>query len=114
MGFWQELHKHYNFVKDQTDEEHDSPFGELDSTFLIANANGIFYVSSNMSVTRFEQYCAIGSGADFSLGTIYALYALDYSAEAIARQAIEAAKTVNIYCGGQTALYHVKNSNTSA
>jgi ATP-dependent protease HslVU (ClpYQ) peptidase subunit len=73
MGFWRDLHDKYSFVKDQTDEDEDSPFGGLDSTFLIVNPHGIFYVSSNMSVTMFEKYFAIGSGSDFSFGTIYAL-----------------------------------------
>lgn len=97
------------FVKDQTEEDENSPFGGLDATFLIANPNGIFYVSSNMSVTKFETYFAIGSGADFSLGVMYALYNLDHSADEIAKKAIEAAMTFNIYCGGDIDLFHVKN-----
>jgi ATP-dependent protease HslVU (ClpYQ) peptidase subunit len=107
MKFWKDLHEHYSFVKDQTDDEHDSPFGALDATFLIANAHGIFYVSSNMSVTRFERYFAIGSGADFSLGVMYALYELDMPAEVIATKAVEAAKTFNIYCGGDTDVFRI-------
>jgi ATP-dependent protease HslVU (ClpYQ) peptidase subunit len=108
MKFWKDLHEKYNFVNDQTDSDDDSPFGGLDSTFLITNPNGIFYVSSNMSVTGFQKYFAIGSGADFALGTIYALYEMDFSAEEIARRAVEAAITFNIYCGGNVDLYHVK------
>ncbi len=108
MDFWKDLHEKYNFVKDQTDEDDDSPFGGLDSTFLIVNRNGIFYVSSNMSITKFKKYFAIGSGADFSLGTIYALYDLDYSAEEIARKAVESAMMFNIYCGGEITLFKVK------
>ncbi len=108
MKFWKELHEHYNFVNDQTNEEDDSPFGGLDSTFLIANPHGIFYVSANMSVTKFEKYFAIGAGADFSLGTIYALYDLECHAEEIVRRAIESAMTFNIYCGGEIDLYKVK------
>jgi ATP-dependent HslUV protease subunit HslV len=107
MEFWQGLHKKYSFVKDQTDEDHDSPFGGLDATFLIINPQGIFYVSSNMSVTKFEKYFAIGSGADFSLGTMYALYDLDYTAEEIARKAVEAAMMLNVYCGGEIDLFSV-------
>lgn len=107
MEFWKDLHEKYTLVKDQAEEEEHSPFGGLDSTFLIVNAQGIFYVSANMSVTKFEKYFAIGSGSDFSLGVIYALYDLDFSAEAIARKAVEAAKTFNIYCGGEIDLFHV-------
>ena len=107
MQFWRELHERYSFVKDQTEEDDDSPFGGLDATFLIANPHGIFYISSNMSVTKFEQYFAIGSGADFSLGVMYALYDLEMSAADIARKAVDAAKTFNIYCGGDIDIFHV-------
>lgn len=107
MKFWKDLHEHYSFVKDQTDEEEASPFGELDSSFLIANQRGIFYVSSNMSITKFEQYFAIGSGANFSLGAMFALYDLNYTAEEIAHKAIEAAITFNVYCGGGIDLFHI-------
>jgi ATP-dependent protease HslVU (ClpYQ) peptidase subunit len=107
MQFWKDLHEKYSFVKDQTDEDHDSPFGGLDATFLIANPQGIFYVSSNMSVTKFEKYFAIGSGADFSLGTLYAIYDLDYTAEEIAKKAVDAAIMFNVYCGGEIDLFSV-------
>ena len=107
MRFWKDLHEKYSFVKDQTDEDEDSPFGGLDSTFLIANTHGIFYVSSNMSITKFEKYFAIGSGANVSLGTMYALYDLDFSAEEIARKAVKSAMTFNIYCGGDVDLFQV-------
>lgn len=108
MSFWKDLHEQYSFVKDQSEEDEASPFGALDATFLIANRSGIFYVSSNMSVTKFEQYFAIGSGSDFSLGTMYALYHLDCTAEEIARRAVESAKTFNIYCGGEVNLFQVE------
>ncbi len=109
MKFWKDLHEHYSFVKDQTDEDDASPFGELDSSFLIANHRGIFYVSSNMSITKFEQYFAIGSGASFGLGTMYALYDLNYNAEQIARKAVEAAITFNVYCGGSIDLFRIES-----
>ncbi len=95
--------------QDQTDEDDASPFGELDSSFLIANHRGIFYVSSNMSITKFEQYFAIGSGASFGLGTMYALYDLNYNAEQIARKAVEAAITFNVYCGGSIDLFRIES-----
>ena len=107
MDFWKELHERYSFVSDQTEDDEESPFGDLDSAFLIVNAHGIFYVSSNMNVTKFEKYFAIGSGAEFSLGTVYALYDLDYTAEAIAQKAVESAMTFNIHCGGSIDSYHV-------
>lgn len=109
MQFWKDLHEKYSFVKDQNEEEEASPFGDLDATFLIANRSGIFYVSSNMSVTKFEKYFAVGSGSSFSLGTIYGLYDLELSSEEIARKAVEAAITFNIYCGGSIELFQIEH-----
>jgi len=101
MGFWKELHQHYSFVKDQADREDDSPFGNLDTSFLIVNRNGLFHVGPDMSVTVFEQYYAIGSGADFSLGALSVLYPSDAPVEDICRRAVEAAIAFDVHCGGE-------------
>src|SRR5262245_29084163 len=46
--FWKELHERYSFVNDQRPDD-ESPFGDLDASFLIANGNGIFSVACDMS-----------------------------------------------------------------
>lgn len=99
MRFWKDLHNRYSYVNDQCDRK-DSPFGDLDASFLVATRRGIFAVASDMSVTEFDQYYAIGSGADFSLGALHALYRPNADAEPIARRAAEAAIALNVYCGG--------------
>ena len=73
----------------------ESPFGSLDSSFLVINKYGIFRITSDMSVTKFEQYTAIGAGSEYGLGAIYSLYNEDYSATAIGYYAISAAKTLS-------------------
>ena len=95
---WEELHERYNFVKDQADDA-DSPFGSLDSTFLVVCARGIFGVASDLSVLRYERYFAIGSGAPIALGAVHALYESEHDAEAIARIAAHAAIDHDVYCG---------------
>ena len=95
---WEDLHERYNFVKDQADDA-DSPFGSLDSTFLVVCARGIFGVASDLSVLRYERYFAIGSGAPVALGAVHALYESDVDAEAIARSAAGAAIDHDVYCG---------------
>ena len=55
VRFWKELHRNYSFVNDQTGKEHESPFANLDATFLVASPAGIFLISSNMSVSEFRQ-----------------------------------------------------------
>ncbi|MBC8550767.1 MAG: hypothetical protein H8D23_14075 [Candidatus Brocadiales bacterium] len=96
---WPVLHEKYSFVKNQGDDA-DSPFGELDSSFLIATKKRIFFVSSNMCVTEFQKFYAIGAGRDYAIGAMQVLYDQEKSAEEIARLAIEAAISNNVYCGG--------------
>jgi ATP-dependent protease HslVU (ClpYQ) peptidase subunit len=100
VDLWKELHERYNFVNDQCGEEKDSPFGDLDSSFLIASANGLFHVGSDLSVTSFERYYAIGSGADYGLGALYTLYHQDLDARTIAERAVLAAIAFDTRCGG--------------
>lgn len=95
---WEDLHERYNFVKDQADDA-DSPFGSLDSTFLVLSARGIFGVASDLSVLRYERYFAIGSGAPVALGAVHALYDSDADAQSIARSAAGAAIDHDVYCG---------------
>ncbi len=104
---WAEMHKHYSFVNDQSDDK-ESPFGSLDSSFLVVNSAGIFHISSNMSITRFDQYIAIGSGQDYALGVLFALYSSRFSVETIARKATQAAINFDVYCGGKVNIFSVK------
>jgi ATP-dependent protease HslVU (ClpYQ) peptidase subunit len=102
-SFWQALHKDYAFVNDSV-EAADSPFGSLDSTFIVHNANGIFLVTSDMGVLPFERFYAIGSGAPYALGAIEAIYGGDLDAELIARRAVEVAIQLDVSCGGPVVL----------
>ncbi len=100
LGLWKALHDKYNFVNDQSDSDHDSPFGDLDATFLVVNTEGIFMIDSDLSITQFEQYYAIGSGSDYSLGVIHALYDEKLSATEIAKKAVATAIAFDTKCGG--------------
>ena len=97
---WQLLHDRYSFVKDQAHEDDDgSPFGSLDSSFLVVCARGVFAVSADLAVTRYERYFAIGSAAPVAMGACNALYAENMDAIGIARRAAEAAIAHDVYCG---------------
>jgi ATP-dependent protease HslVU (ClpYQ) peptidase subunit len=109
-NFWKALHQRYAFVNDQCSET-DSPFGDLDASFLIAAPSGIFYVACDMSVTEFEQYYAVGSGAPYALGAMQALYGAKSEAETIARRAVTAASALDIYCGGDVNLVKLRANN---
>lgn len=95
---WNQLHDRYSFVKDQPDD-HDSPFGDLDSTFLVASPGGLFHVASDLSVTEFQRYFAIGSGASLAMGAVHALWDSELTAAEIATKAAAAAIDLDLYCG---------------
>ena len=101
---WTDLHEHYSFVNDQVDDK-ETPFGDLDSSFLIAAPTGIFYVSSDMSVTEMKRYFAIGSGQDYALGACYTLIDGQLNAAEIADRSVRAACAFDVYCGGETSVY---------
>ena len=97
----------YAFVNDQCTES-DSPCGDLDASFLVAAKSGIFYVACDMSVTEFQNYYAVGSGATYALGAMHALWTPAAKAEPIARKAVAAASALDIYCGGEVNLVTLK------
>ena len=101
VRFWKELHRAYPFVNDQPGKESDSPFANLDASFLVASPGGIFLVSSNMSVSEFRQYYAIGSGGDYAIGALHALYGEVKSAAKLAERAVRAGMAYDAACGGR-------------
>lgn len=100
-GLWKELHETYNFVNDQCQND-DSPFGDLDASFLVVNPGIIHHVASDMSVTSFRQYFAVGSGSAFSMGALHALYDTGLDAAQLAAKAVDAAMAFDVKCGGRT------------
>jgi ATP-dependent protease HslVU (ClpYQ) peptidase subunit len=108
LKLWKALHRKYTLVNDQIEEKESGPFGNMDSTFLVANRRGIFYVAPDLSVTTVERYFAIGSGAPFALGALHALYDGKLGAAELARKAVEAAIDFDNYCGGAVVAHSVK------
>ncbi|MBL4647482.1 MAG: hypothetical protein JKY13_00760 [Gammaproteobacteria bacterium] len=107
LQLWKQLRKDYALVNEQCDDKL-SPFADLDASFLIVNPQGIFSVASNMNVIRFEQYYAIGSGSDYSLGALYTLYKGKRSAQAIAKQAVATAIALDTNCGGKINIHPIQ------
>ena len=99
LEFWKALHEQYTFVNDQATQAM-SPFGDLDSTFLIANAGGIFTVASDLGVTPLNRYYAIGSGGEYAIGVLYTLYDRTDDISGLAKDAINASIAMNLQCGG--------------
>lgn len=109
---WRELKERYSLVNEQVGGD-DSPFGDMDASFLIVNRSGIYYVACDMSVTRFDQYCAIGSGGSYALGALHALYSEDADPADIAERAVRTACALDVYCGPPVQVEHVKASKST-
>jgi ATP-dependent protease HslVU (ClpYQ) peptidase subunit len=108
IQFWKDLRKLYPFVNDQPGKESETPFANLDASFLVAAPGGIFLISSNMSVSEFRQYYAIGSGGDYAIGAIHALYPDVEDPTVIAQRAVQAAMDYDASCGGRVIYRTVK------
>lgn len=65
-------------------EEDDDPYESSQLTALVVNATGIFGVYSMREVFEFDRFWAIGSGRDFALGAMWAVYNSKMSAREIA------------------------------
>lgn len=109
-AFWKELHENYAFVKDQPEDDEHSPFGTLDSSFLIVSRQGVLHVAGNMNVTQFSRYYAIGSGCEYALGAASVLYGTDADSATICRKAVGAAIEFDIYCGGDIEIVELDQS----
>jgi ATP-dependent protease HslVU (ClpYQ) peptidase subunit len=94
IAIFDTLRKLHPVLKDQhflnPKEEEDDPYESTQITALIANENGIFGVYSMREVFEFTRFWAAGTGRDFALGAMNALYDRLGTAEAIARAGVEA------------------------
>lgn len=75
--------------------ENDEPYETSHIDAVIANRHGIFAVYGLRDTNEFERFWAIGSGADFALGAMYALYDRLESAEEIAKAGVIAGAEFN-------------------
>jgi len=81
------------FLNPKEDEEDAYESSRMD--VLIVNAGGIFGVYSLREVFEYSRFWALGSGAEFALGAMFALYDRSDDAEKIARAGVEAGAEFN-------------------
>jgi len=62
---------------------------------LIANPFGIFGVHSLREVTEYNKFWAIGSGAEYAIGAMFAIYDKAETAEEIAQMGVAAGAEFN-------------------
>jgi ATP-dependent protease HslVU (ClpYQ) peptidase subunit len=86
--------KVHSILKDKyfinTKEDEEDPYESSQITALIANPHGIFGVYSLREVFSFDRFWGIGSGRNFALGAMYAVYEDAKSAREIAEIGVQA------------------------
>ncbi|MEO8487102.1 MAG: MFS transporter [Betaproteobacteria bacterium] len=106
------LRKLHPVLKDQhflnPKEEEDDPYESTQITALIANEHGIFGVYSMREVFEYSQFWAVGSGREFALGAMNAMYSRLKTAEAVARIGLEAGTTFDKNSAMPMSLYTLK------
>jgi len=94
LGIFETFRKLHPILKEQhflnPKEEEDDPYESTQITALIANGHGIFGVYSMREVFEYTQFWAAGSGREFALGAMQALYPRTRTPEAIAKSGVEA------------------------
>jgi ATP-dependent protease HslVU (ClpYQ) peptidase subunit len=76
-------------------DEDDDPYESTQIDALIASPTGIFGIHALREVTEYNRFWAIGSGAEYALGAMYALYDTAASAQDIAEKGVEAGSEFN-------------------
>ena len=96
-AIFESLRKLHPVLKEQhflnPKEEEDDPYESTQITALIANPHGIFGVYSMREVFEYTRFWAVGSGREFALGALNALYPRLRTADALARAGVEAGAT---------------------
>jgi ATP-dependent HslUV protease subunit HslV len=76
-------------------DEDDDPYESTQIDALIANPSGIFGVHSLREVTEYKKFWAIGSGAEYALGAMFAVFDKASTAEEIASIGVAAGAEFN-------------------
>lgn len=114
-AIFETLRKLHPLLKEQhflnPKEEEDDPYESTQITALIANAHGLFGVYSMREVFEYTRFWAVGSGREFALGAMNALYLRLKTAEAIARVGVEAGATFDKNTALPMTLYTVATAD---
>ena len=89
-------------------EEDDDPYESSQITALIANDSGIYGVYSYREVFDYDRFWAVGSGRNFALGAMYAVWDRAKGAEDVARAGIAAGIEFDRSSAGPVELHTIK------
>src|SRR5215207_3050374 len=112
FGIFETFRRLHPILKEQhflnPKEEEDDPYESTQITALIANRHGIFGVYSMREVFEYTQFWAAGTGREFALGAMQALYTRLKTAEDVARAGVEAGALFDKNSALPMTLYSVK------
>lgn len=107
---WLDLHlqlKERYFLREFDDER--DPYESSRLSLLLANPHGIFSVTTLRAVSEYKKFTALGSGCDYALGAMQAVYQdPNLSARRIAEIGIEAAAEFDDGTGLPMEVYELK------
>ena len=112
VQFWRDLRGKYHFVNDQRDDKDTSPFADLGAEFLVVNPYGIVRIEGILNASRFEKFCAIGSGAPHAEGALQVLYDQDGGAQDIAEAAVRVALQFDAASGPPVEVLEFRGKST--
>ncbi|MDP2824170.1 MAG: MFS transporter [Sulfuritalea sp.] len=98
--------KEHAFLNPKEDE--DDPYESSQITALIANTSGIYGVYSYREVFEFDRVWAAGSGRNFALGAMHALYDSELSAAKIAQAGVAAGIEFDTSSGPPIVVHEIK------
>jgi len=106
--FARKLHKKLKkeYFLNARDKEHLWEWSPM--VLFLVNRHGLFSLYADRCVERNRRFAAVGSGADFALGAMYAAYELDLPVEDVARLGVEAGAELDAYSQGPITLKKVK------
>ena len=88
--------------------EDGEPFESSHLTMFVMNRHGLYALYSLRTVERCRRFAAIGSGADYALGAMYAAYEQGLAAEEVARLGVEAGIEFDGYSQGPISIKRMK------
>ena len=92
-------------------DEDDDPYESTQIDALIASKHGIFGVHSLREVSVYTRFWSIGSGSEFALGAMFAVYDVYESAEEIAAAGVKAGAEFNTSSSMPMSSYVIKLEN---
>jgi ATP-dependent protease HslVU (ClpYQ) peptidase subunit len=89
-------------------EEDDDPYESSQITAVIANETGIYGVYSYREVFDYDRFWAVGSGRNFALGAMHAVWTRARTAEQVARAGVSAGIEFDRSSAGPFELHTIK------